>query len=283
VRKRAVQRFGGWFVLAAILLTAQPPSRLTSQVASNRATAYLHPTDVRDARAIWVNPAGLAIMREASVYAELAMSEPGARGRLRQINAGFNARGLSFAYQRDVFDAGARGHTYRLGIAGAAEGLAAGLAIAHYRGSGAQGTGWDIGATYDWLQGLTVGAVAANVGQPSIRGVPQRLTFVPGATWHPALARALGLSVHARVTTDSVAAYGFGVAWRSGPGTSRWPVEVIARLDTDGGLRRGAFALGLSMGGPDRLGVVASTPGDVSTVDAVSLYGLSTREPQRRR
>lgn len=283
MRKRAVQRFGGWILLTAVLLTAQPLNRLTAQVAPNRATAYLHPTDVRDARAIWVNPAGLAVLREASVYAELAVSDPGARGRLRQINAGFNARGLSFGYQRDVFDAGLRGHTYRLGIAGAAEGLAAGLAIAHYRGSGAKGTGWDIGATYDWLQGLTVGAVATNVGQPSIRGVRQRLTFVPGATWHPAMARALGLSMHARITTDSVAAYAFSVAWRSGTEASRWPVGVIARLDTDGGLRRGAFALGLSIGGADRLGLVASTPGDVSTVDAASVYGLSTREPQRRR
>lgn len=279
----AVRRLGGWILFVTALLTAEPLNRLTAQVAPNRATAYLHPTDVRDARAIWVNPAGLAVLREASVYAELGMSEPGARGRLRQVNAGFNARGLSFGYQRDIFDAGVRGHTYRLGLAGAAEGLAAGLAIAHYRGDGAKGTGWDAGVTYDWLAGLTVGTVVTNIGQPSIRGVRQRLTFVPGATWHPALARALALSIHGRITTDSVLAYGFGVAWRSGGETSRWPVGVIARLDTDGGLRRGAFALGLSIGGPDRLGVVVSTPGDVSKVDGASLYGLSTREPRRRR
>ena len=282
MRKRAVRRFGGLYILSAVLLTAHPLN-LAAQVAPNRATAYLHPTDVRDARAIWVNPAGLAVLREASVYAEIGVSEPGARGRLRQVNAGFNARGLSFAYQRDIFDAGVRGHTYRLGLAGAAEGLAAGAAIAHYRGDGAKGTGWDVGVTYDWLAGLTVGTVVTNVGQPSVRGVSQRLTFVPGATWHPALARALALSIHARITTDSVLAYGFGIAWRSGGETSRWPVGVIARLDTDGGLRRGAFALGLSIGGPDRLGVVMSTPGDVSEVDGASLYGLSTREPRRRR
>ena len=274
---------GGLSLLIAVLQPVSPSAHLPAQVAPNRATAYLHPTDVRDARAIWVNPAGLAVLREASVYAELGVSEPGARGRLRQVNAGFNARGLSFGYQRDIFDAGVRGHTYRLGLAGASEGLAAGLAIAHYRGDGAKGTGWDVGVTYDWLAGLTVGTVVTNVGQPSVRGVRQRLTFVPGATWHPALARALALSIHARITSDSVLAYGFGVAWRSGGETSRWPVGVIARLDTDGGLRRGAFALGLSIGGPDRLGVVVSTPGDVSEVDGASLYGLSTREPRRRR
>src|SRR5256885_15396889 len=116
-----------WIVL---LLAVGPSGRPAAQVVPNRATAYLHPTDVRDARAIWVNPAGLAVQREASIYAELDVSNPGSRGQLRQINAGFNARGLSLGYQRDVLDAGARGHTYRLGLAGASGGGAAGVGAA---------------------------------------------------------------------------------------------------------------------------------------------------------
>ena len=269
-------------MLAAVAVSANPPIRLSAQVAPNRATAYLHPTDARDARAIWVNPAGLGVLREASVYAELSVGDPGARGRLRQVSAGFNARGLSFGYQRDMFDAGMRGHTYRLGLAGGAGGLAAGFAAAYYRGDDAKATGWDVGASYELpASGLRVGTVITNIGQPVVRGLRQRLTFVPGATWHPEPLPSVGLSVHSRITPDSVAAYAFGVSWRAGGG--RWPVEIIARLDTDGGLRRGAFALGLSIGGRDRMGVVASTPGDVSTVDGVSVYGLSTREPQRRR
>jgi hypothetical protein len=123
--------------------------------------------------------------------------------------------------------------------------------------------------------------VITNLGQPVVRGVRQRLTFAPGATWHPGPMPAAGLSAHARITPDSVAAYAFGASWRAGRG--RWPVEIIARLDTDGGLRRGAFALGLSIGSRDRIGAVASSPGDVSTIDGVSLYGLSTREPARQR
>ncbi|MEX2157182.1 MAG: hypothetical protein WD773_10120 [Gemmatimonadales bacterium] len=267
--------------LASLLLAVWPSGPLAAQqVAPNRATAYLHPTDVRDARALWVNPAGLGVMREASVYAEIAVADPGAQGRLRQINAGFNARGLSFGYQRDILDAGVRGHTYRLGLAGASAGLAAGFAIAYYRGDGAKATGWDVGVSYNWLQGLTVGTVVTNIGQPVVRGLRQRLTFVPGATWRPAPVPAAGVSLHARVTPDSVAAYAFGVSWRAGQG--RWPLEIIARLDTDGGLRRGAFVLGLSIGSQDRIGAVASSPGDVSGIEAVSLYGVSTREATRR-
>jgi hypothetical protein len=273
-----VRRLDGLLLVTLVLLTVQPSNRLTAQVAPNRATSYLHPTAVQDARAVWINPAGLAVLREASIYAEAAIGDPGARGRLRQINAGFNARGLSFAYQRDMFDAGVRGHTYRLGLAGASGGLAAGFAIAHYRGANAKSTGWDIGVTYSGNAGLTFGGAVVNVSQPLVRGLRQRLTFTPGATWHPVPVRALGISTHARVTPDSVAAYAFGLSW-STAGQGRWPLEIIARLDTDGGLRRGAFALGLSLGNQDRVGLIASTPGDVSRVDVLSLYGLATRLP----
>ena len=269
--------------LASLLLAVWPSGRQAAQVAPNRATAYLHPTDVRDARALWVNPAGLGVLREASVYAEVAVGDPGARGRLRQVNAGFNARGLAFGYQRDFFDAGVRGHTYRLGLAGASAGLAAGFATAYYRGEGTNATGWDIGVSYKLRPGLALGTVITNIGQPVVRGLRQRLTFVPGATWHPSVMPSVGVSAHARITPDSVAAYAFGVSWQGGQRGSRWPVGIIARLDTDGGLRRGAFALGLSIGNRDRIGAVASTPGDVSTIDGVSLYGVSTREPVRRR
>lgn len=282
-------RASGLLILIVLVQSAGPSARLPAQqVAPNRASAYLHPTDVQDARAIWVNPAGLGVQREASIYAEFAVGDPGSRGRLRQINAGFNARGLSIGYQRDILDDGQRGHTYRLGLAGGAGGLAAGFAVAYYRGDGAKATGWDLGVTYVAHPALTVGLVAANLGQPVVRALQQRRTYVPGLTWHPRPIPALGFSTHARITPDSVAAYSFGLSWRTSGVTRdgaprRWPIEVLARLDTDGNLRRGAFVLGLSIGGQDRFGAIASTPGDVARVDAVSLYGLSTREPARRR
>ena len=258
-------------VLAA--LVAVPVFAAAQEVAPNRATAYLHPTDVRDARALWVNPAGLGVLREASVYAEIAVQDPGARGRLRQLSAGFNARGLAFGYQRDVFDGGRRGHTYRLGLAGASKQLAAGGTMALYRGN-TKGTGWDVGASYA-IPTLTVGGVIANIGQPVVRGLEQRLTFIPGATWRP-LGPAAALSVHALITPDSVMVYAFGLSWQGSGG--RRPIGVLARLDTDGGLRRGAFSVGFSIGGPDRVGAVVSTPGDVSGVDAASVWGVSARK-----
>jgi hypothetical protein len=258
-------------------LAVWPPGRpaVAQQVAPNRATAYLFPTNVRDVRALWVNPAGLGVQREASIYAELVVTDPGALGQLGQINAGFNARGLSIGYQRDQLDAGVRGHTYRLGLAGGSGALAAGGAMALYRGTDAKATGWDVGVTYTVHRSLNAALVVANMGQPVVRGLQQRMTYIPGLTWSPVAG--LGFSTDARITPDSVASYAFGLSWRTGTG-GQWPIEVITRLDTDGDLRRGAFVLGLSLGGQDRFGAIGTTPGDVSRVDGISLYGLALRE-----
>jgi len=280
----ADRRIGGLILLIVIAQSANPAIRLSAQqVAPNRANSYLFPTDVHDARAVWVNPAGLGVSREASVYAEINVSDPGARGRLRQMNAGFNSRGLSLGYQRDILDNGARGTTLRLGLAGGSQGLAVGFDIARYSGSGANATGWDLGALYTALPQLTVGMVAANIGQPIVRGLRQRFAFIPGLTWHPGPVPALAVSTDARITRGSVESYAFGLGWRTTGTYSRWPVEIIARMDTDNHLRRGAFALGFSIGGQNRFGAVASAPGDVSQIDGLSLYGLVTREAATRR
>ncbi|MGH7569436.1 MAG: hypothetical protein ACREL9_10805 [Gemmatimonadales bacterium] len=272
---RAVQGSGGRLVLGAILLTTGPAVRLSAQVAPNRTVEYLHPSDIDDARALWVNPAGLGVRREASVYLDLTVADPGAAGRLRQLGAGFNSRGLSGGYQRDrLEEAGAgvlTGHTYRLGIAASSDGLALGLAAAFYRG-GTSATGFDLGAAYSpprWAA-LSAGATLANVGQPVVRGVRQRVTFVPGLTVR-LLAAAAALSTHARITPETVVSYSFGLRWRRGS------LGLLARLDTDRALRRGAFAFGLMVGGQDQVGAVVSTTGDARTVDAASVYGLSTR------
>ena len=266
--------------LAAILLAG--PDRGAAQVAPNTANTYLLPTDVGDARALWVNPAGLASTRpEAAVYLDATIGNPGSAGRLRQLTAGFNSRGFSVGYQRDVFDGGARGHTYRMGLAGAAGGLSAGFATALYRGD-TKGTGWDVGVNYDVGPGgaLRVGGVITNLGQPTVRGLRQILTFVPAASVRPFGPDAV-FSLDGRLSTHRVQSYSFEARWSR---VARRPIQLLARMDTDGGLRRGAFAFGIALGGSDMVGLVGATPGDVARVDALSLYGVSVRaSPGRHR
>jgi len=97
---------------------------------------------------------------------------------------------------------------------------------------------------------------------------------VPGVSLQPFGPQA-ALSAHARLTTDGVQGYAIGV--RAGFGL----LAALLRLDTERAFRRTGFAIGIAIGGPDRLGAVATTPGDVSTLDAISLYGVSVRNAGR--
>jgi hypothetical protein len=246
----------------------------------NRATVYLYPSDVTDARALWVNPAGSGRLEEASVNLDLTVGEPGAAGRLRQLTLGLSSRGLSFGYQRDVFDAGARGHTYRIGYAAGRAGLAAGFVAALYRG-GTSSSGWDVGIHYDWRASLSLAGVIENVGRPSVRGTTLPITYVPSATLRLFDARA-ALSADGRFTSGGVLGYAFGLRASLGA-TTRAPVGLLARLDTDRALRRAGLAFGVSLGSQDLAGLVATTPGDAGGIDAVDLYGVSTRRFARSR
>ena len=245
-----------------------------AQVAPNSATLYLHPTDVSDARALWVNPAGLGHFPEASVHFDLTVGDPGAKGQLRQLTLGLNSRGLSLGYQRDLFSSGRRGHTYKLGYAAGRGGLAAGFGTALYRG-GTSGTGWDVGVLYDWTPAVSVGGVIQNIGQPVVRDSTLRLTYVPSATLQLA-GRRVVLSALTRFTSDGVAGYGFGLRGTLRAGTSL-PLGLLARLDTDRSLHRSRLAFSCSLGGEDAAGLVATLPGDAHRIDALSLYGVSTR------
>ena len=258
-------------LLLPLLLLA---SGAFAQVAPNNATLYLHPTDVSDARALWVNPAGLGHFPEASVHLDLTVGDPGAKGQLRQLTLGLNSRGLSLGYQRDLFSSGRRGHTYKLGYAAGRGGLAAGFATALYRG-GTSGTGWDVGILYDWTPALSIGGVIQNIGQPVVRDSTLRLTYVPSATLQLA-GRRVVLSALSRLTSGGVAGYGFGLRGTLRAGTSL-PVGLLARLDTDRSLHRSRLAFGCSLGAADAAGLVATTSGDADRIDALSLYGVSTR------
>ena len=205
----------------------------------------------------------------------MTVRNPGALGRLGQLTAGFNSRGLSFGYQRDVFGA-TIGHTYRVGLAGATRRVAAGAAMALYRG-GTSSTGWHLGLRYAPGPAVILGGTIANLSEPVVRGLKQPLTFVPSATLAP-FGPSFELSTHARLTRDALLGYAFGAQWRM---RLFAPLAAIVRLDTDHRLRRAAFAFGLAIGGQNSAGAVATTSGDLRDADAVSLYGLVSHSIQR--
>lgn len=246
-------------------------------MADNRSLTYLQPTEVQDARAIWVNPAGLGVRPVASVYFDLTASRSGG-GRLRQLDLGFDSRGFSFAYQRDIFDGGVTGHTYRLGLGTSAGPLAVGFATSLFRGGGGKGMGWDLGGLYALSPRWMVGATVANIGQPVVRGLQQKVRFTAGATAAPIPL----LSASAMATANSNGLSGFALTLRALFGTSL-PLGALARVDTDQRLRRTQFAFGFTVGGADQAGLIGTTPGDVSSLDNLTLVGVSTRAAAARR
>jgi hypothetical protein len=250
-----------------------PSGRLAAQVVANRSLSYLHPTDVVDARAVWVNPAGLSVRQLASIHMDVAVTEPGGRGRLGQITAGFSSRGLGFSYQRDPLDTGLVAHTYRVGLAGASGGLAAGVAAAHYRGA-ANSTGWDVGIVYLATGVIALGGTVANIGQPDVRGQKLPATFIAGATVAP-FGQRFALSAHATMTREQLQGYAIGSRWTLPIG---FPLTLLARLDADSEFRTTALAFGLSAGVRDVAGAVVTTPGNFDTADAANVYGVIARE-----
>lgn len=249
---------------------------MAAQVAPNRALAYLSPADVSDARALWVNPAGLGREHEASLHVDLTVGDPGTDARLRQLTLGFNSRGLSFGYQRDMFDGGALGHTYRVGLGAGRGGLAAGLAAAIYRGD-TKGTGWDFGVVYEPDPKIALSAVVANVNQPVVRGVHQIATVVPNFTVTP-FGHVVAVSAEGRFTADSVLGYAVDARLVLG---GRTPLGLLARLDLDHAFHQAALVFGVSIGHAQMLGTAASIPSTASRVDAANVYGVIQRTAER--
>jgi hypothetical protein len=248
----------------------------SAQSPANRARSYLVASDVTDARALWVNPGGLAAKPEASIMLELTARQPGAKGQFGQLSVGFNARGLAFGYQRDNLAPQAHAHTYRLGIGAQSSELAAGFAVA-FHGGAIRGTGWDLGLRYDALDRVTLAGVVRDLGRPTVLGERQDVTFVPAITIRP-LAAWIAVSGQAVFTSTTV--YGYGVQANLDP-PGRLPLGLAARLDTDRSGHRTGFTLALSLGRRDRVGVTGTTSGDFSRLDAMSVYGLSVRTPGR--
>jgi hypothetical protein len=248
-----------------------------AQVAQNRATTYLPATDVGDVRALWVNPGGLVARPEAAVLLDLTVRAPGSGGRLAQVSAGFNARGLAFGYQRDNFTNGIHGHTYRFGLGGAARSFTFGAALALYRGA-TSGTGWDFGILYNWRPELTIGGVVRNVGKPTVRGVTLEPTYVPAITARP-LADRLALTAQAEAVSSTI----LGFAFEARAALPSPAVSVLLRVDTDRSLQRRLLVLGIAIGGGNGVGLVGSSPGGGAQQNVLSAYGIATRVPGTRR
>ncbi len=277
---------GRWLGFAGVcaLLGAAPPGTAAAQRSEPRSRDYLFITAVDDARAAWVNPAGLGWVPEASVMGEVMVNRTGGSPRLDQYTLGLNSRGLGLAYQRDRSR-----DTVTVGVLRIALGLplgrgAIGGAMSSYGKTHDQG--YDLGLRYPVLTGLDVGLVVRDIGRPQavIAEGSKPVVTVAGATWTVAPNR-VTLSAEGFAVERLGPTSGFDLSYRGGfmVRTSRpWPVALTAaaRIDNQGTLRQ--WSLGLIIGRLDRVGVIAGalpTTG-LGSVDRFSAVGVASRRPR---
>jgi len=269
------------FLAVAVAVGVVPAS---GQAVRSRSADYLFAASVSDARALWVNPAGLGLIPSASVMAEGVMAFPrDSSARLAQWTLAMNTRGLSAGYQRDRFGEDPNTGTLRFGLALPFKRGGIGASFSFYSGSAvdsASHRGLDLGARYRPLDFLDLGLVVRNIGRPTPRLDKQPVTGVLGAnlTLIPQHA-AVQLET---LAAERLAASGWDMGYRGGLFLSTGgtlPFALVTALDLDRDFKVASWAVGIVIGGRDSGTALASGPaGSGETrLDRFSLTGVATR------
>ncbi|HYK10992.1 MAG TPA: hypothetical protein VEV39_09345 [Gemmatimonadales bacterium] len=154
--------------------------------------------------------------------------------------------------------------------------MAVGFGTTWYRGN-TKGTGFDLGVTYQASSALTVAGVIANIGEPNVRGLVQRIQYTASA--NAQVLQGFGVGALASANPSGFTAFGADMRAAFDPG---FPLGVLIRMDTDQKFRRTQFAFGFSIGALNQAGLALTTPGDVSSINDVTLYGVTSRIPSGR-
>ena len=265
--------------VAICVLALLAPPAAEAQYRGPRSADYLFSASVSGARALWVNPAGLGTVWEASLLGEV-MVERNANGdySLAQYTLGFNSRGVSFGFRRDRFGNGVGGNAWRLGFGRGAGNVAAGAAVTVYSGENRQEE-LDLGVRLRALPGLEFALGVEHIGQPVVRDSALRFGGTAGAAWS-VLGGALLFAADARAqhATDGgvVMSYRVGIAVQTG---GRVPVGLVGLFDLDENLHASRLVAGLSVGGPYQgllIGSGARRNG-VTRLETISVTGLASQ------
>lgn len=261
------------------LWLATSPLRAWAQV-SPPSRDYLFATNVDDARAVWVNPAGLAWVPEASVAAEAVLDRVDGSVHLGQYSFGLNSRGLALAYWRDRPAEAPRQTVLTVGLAVPLGLGSVGASMSSYRGR--RDTGYDIGLRYPAPGGASVGLLLRNLGRPVMDSFPQPVTGVAGIT----LPVAPGLAAVSLEGTaaERLASSGYDLGYRAGfvvqvGGTLPLALHAVVRV-AGGEVRQ--WSLGLLLGRLDRVGVVGSAlpASGLGQPRRFSAVGVASRRPR---
>lgn len=260
-----------------LLAVALVAGSATAQGIRPRSSDYLFVSTVEDVRATWLNPAGLGVVREASVMGELVLDRP-AEGdaRLGQWSLGFNSRGFSIAFQQSRLPDGTSSNIWHFGVGLGFTRGALGGSVAWFTGAGDNDRAGDVGFSYLLAPPLSVGIVVRNIGRPVVRDSILPITGVVGLSWVP-LARHLQLAAEVLVVeeteiSDVEALYRAGLQIATG---GKLPVGALATVDLGSNFKIDRWSIGISLGGDNR-GILLATAYP-SRLERFSVTGVATR------
>jgi hypothetical protein len=268
--------------LAGCALASLPPVRAAAaQAIPGRSADYLFAAAVSDARAIWVNPAGLAAVPEASVMVEGTVSHDPGDWRLGQYAVGLNSRGFALSYQKDRLTgllSGSTNTTIRIGTALPLRRGAIG-AVVTFHNAGVSNRSLDVGGRFSPVRPLNLGVVLRNIGRPRVRAANTPLVGVGSASLDLKPGMAV-LLAEARATERLVTS-GWDLSYHAGARLSlglKLPFTALGLVDLDDGFHASRWTLGISVGGLVQGVVVGSVvPGGSPDFRQLSLTALSRR------
>ncbi len=230
-----------------------------SQGVTVRSRDYLFLTNVADVRALWVNPAGLALVTEASLLGEFTVQRTGGEIRLEQYSLGFNSRGVSIGYQRNRFEGESAVGIFRTGLGVPFRGGTFGMAASRYSQDSTRSYGADLGVIFVPSVRIQLGLAIRHIGRPSVRLATLPVTTVGAAQLTTSLVQVAWETLAAERLASSES--GFDFAHRAGARVAlptRTPVILMGSVDLGSNIRIDRFHLGFSIGGTRQFTSVAS-------------------------
>ncbi len=264
------------FALGLLFLGLGAPAH--AQYRTPRSADYLFATTAFGAPALWVNPAALGTVFEASIMIEALVERNGTGDYpLAQYTFGFNSRGVAFGFRRDRFPNDSAGNTWRFGFGRALGRVSLGAAASIYSGTERK-QDVDIGLRYLVARGLDVALGVEHIGQPTVRDSSLRFTGTAGIGWRPVAP--LAVEVAAR-GADAAGPGGWQFAYRAGlsfESGGRIPLGLRAIVDVNDDFRIDRLVAALSIGGPYRailVGSGAKRAGDTH-LETLSVAGVAS-------
>jgi len=246
------------------------------QVFRPRAADYLFSSSAEDVRAIWLNPAGLAAVPEASLLGGVVLERPDTGSiRVSQWEAGFNSRGLALAYLRDRLPSGEANEAIRFGISRGFPRWSVGIAATLYRTDVTE-RGVDIGFRGRPTGAVDIGLAVTNIGQPRLRGLALPAVGVGSVTW-----RALGGVIQISgemAAANRLESSGYDLAYRGGARLTvpaPLPIAAFTAFDVDGDFDLARWSVGIAVGGDRRAILVGTGLAGIPSRRNLDLFSVS--------